>query len=545
MRAALGQPQTSPSSSKAATKPPDVERGNILQTQAPQHEDTISTTQDHEKPDSTSANGLDISAKSGPELIANGSNQSRQLPQERFLWKRTHSYFALMGGFAVDVAGMSIIPIELGWGHATLSIPGLKLIAENDPAVLPYISEQKILDKSKANGFTKLVACLQASWFCAQVMGRLAVDGSPISLLELNTFLHAICCLGTYAAWWRKPLDIAEPELIDVSKEKNLGFYARLCLGRELYCRPIKLDTSDENTYRASLNRQDFQHSLRDYPVSQGTDERVHCFGEGDITDGVKRVFETHGHQTAIRIRHHQACYGYRLDILPDPGEYSERVYVELQWADIECLRRADDHIRVHTTPEENTETGWNSVKPLDMLVSHASMIDTPDETLLRWKAKVVDKTPKSVAEDAKEITDLKPNQVLWLGSVLAGAFYGGVHLLAWDGPFRSTTEQWMWRISCIIIASSLLVAALGFFIGFVFECMEKTAVWKKHENLLWKITAVILYSYLAGASVFFLVYTAARIYLVAECFINLAHLPPEVYNEPGWSRYIPHLSIG
>jgi hypothetical protein len=41
------------------------------------------------------------------------------------------------------------------------------------------------------------------------------------------------------------------------------------------------------------------------------------------------------------------------------------------------------------------------------------------------------------------------------------------------------------------------------------------------------------------------LVYAAARTYLVVECFINIAHLPDAVFQEPNWSQYIPHFGAG
>lgn len=41
------------------------------------------------------------------------------------------------------------------------------------------------------------------------------------------------------------------------------------------------------------------------------------------------------------------------------------------------------------------------------------------------------------------------------------------------------------------------------------------------------------------------LMYMAARLYLIIECFTTLAHLPPEVYLEPSWSSYLPHWGTG
>lgn len=41
------------------------------------------------------------------------------------------------------------------------------------------------------------------------------------------------------------------------------------------------------------------------------------------------------------------------------------------------------------------------------------------------------------------------------------------------------------------------------------------------------------------------LLYPVARVYIIVECFINLVHLPPAVYQEPNWSQYIPHFGSG
>lgn len=37
--------------------------------------------------------------------------------------------------------------------------------------------------------------------------------------------------------------------------------------------------------------------------------------------------------------------------------------------------------------------------------------------------------------------------------------------------------------------------------------------------------------------------YALARAYLVVECFINVAHLPPEVYEVPNWATYFSHIA--
>jgi len=41
------------------------------------------------------------------------------------------------------------------------------------------------------------------------------VHGYPLTLLELHTLVHAICAFAMYALWFRKPLDIKEPTVIE------------------------------------------------------------------------------------------------------------------------------------------------------------------------------------------------------------------------------------------------------------------------------------------------------------------------------------------
>lgn len=36
----------------------------------------------------------------------------------------------------------------------------------------------------------------------------------PISLLELNTFGHAVCALAIYILWWEKPFEVEYPTLV-------------------------------------------------------------------------------------------------------------------------------------------------------------------------------------------------------------------------------------------------------------------------------------------------------------------------------------------
>ncbi|KAL8960938.1 MAG: hypothetical protein Q9183_005380, partial [Haloplaca sp. 2 TL-2023] len=130
-----------------------------------------------------------------------------------------------MGGYAFDVSKDGKPRIwPRGTDRLTSGpIPILSCLISQDKDlrdVLPYLSEEEIWDKSKANGLAKTIVCIQASWFCIQCIARLG-QHLPVSLLELNTFAHAICALLVYVLWWNKPLDVHEPTVIDVGQSET------------------------------------------------------------------------------------------------------------------------------------------------------------------------------------------------------------------------------------------------------------------------------------------------------------------------------------
>lgn len=49
-------------------------------------------------------------------------------------------------------------------------------------------------------------------------MTHIVTQRSPISLLELNTFGHAVCALLIYLCWWKKPLDISDTTFFEQSQ---------------------------------------------------------------------------------------------------------------------------------------------------------------------------------------------------------------------------------------------------------------------------------------------------------------------------------------
>lgn len=93
-----------------------------------------------------------------------------------------------------------------------LSDRGVLYLAQR--GVFFQVPEETINDKAKADSLAKALVCLQVTWTVIQATSKKAV-GYPISLLEVHTLVHVVCALGLYALWFKKPLGIREPTIVE------------------------------------------------------------------------------------------------------------------------------------------------------------------------------------------------------------------------------------------------------------------------------------------------------------------------------------------
>ena len=175
---------------------------------------------------------------------------------------------------------------------------------------------------------------------------------------------------------------------------------------------------------------------------------------------------------------------------------------------------------------------------------------------------------------------DFQDNWLLYLGFCLLGLIYGGLHCAAWNAPFATDVEALLWRISSVAASSAGILLPilwelssenedtkyLGKPLGWVFR-----RVLEKFNGLInglrdnasqepglrrlllsgisifagffFPLTLLVLVVRWAFVFGFILLYCVARVYLVVECFINLAHLPDSAFQVPQWSQYMPHIS--
>ncbi|RTE70303.1 hypothetical protein BHE90_015302 [Fusarium euwallaceae] len=163
----------------------------------------------------------------------------------------------------------------------------------------------------------------------------------------------------------------------------------------------------------------------------------------------------------------------------------------------------------------------------------------------------------------------------LYLVLSIIGSIYGGLHCLAWNAPFATDLERLLWRLS------SVTVSSIGALIPLLYTWEQAPPIWRDfgewtdpidtvgqwiYDNTLgmiehglhppwnrwiknigfWSLVpALYLFRALYDVLIvgLMLLYCLARVYLVVECFINLAHLPDSAYLLPKWSQYVPHIS--
>jgi len=149
-------------------------------------------------------------------------------------WTIAHGYFALMGGWVLEVQAKKVDADKAHEAVAgreldsfadmlrkrrlaffpadpvSLNLRQLLFLVEEGVGRLPIISEIEIWDKSKGDGFVKGIALWQVIWLVVQCCVRRA-NWLPLSQLEIATLAYSVCTIIIYVVWWKKPLDVETP----------------------------------------------------------------------------------------------------------------------------------------------------------------------------------------------------------------------------------------------------------------------------------------------------------------------------------------------
>ncbi|KAG7008209.1 hypothetical protein G7Y79_00006g018290 [Physcia stellaris] len=343
-----------------------------------------------------------------------------------------------MGGFAVQIPGNlpeseKFLPSDDSetWFLTEAGIHFLLNKEGNGSDEVPDLSEEDIKSKSKANGLAKGLICLQALWFIAQCLTRLA-QRIPIALLELNTFGHA-WQKNWYVAYWY--LSWLEAPRRETDFLENFAIRGE---SMEYYYVPAE--------HGAELHR--------DVDVSSTT------LASGQYLTG-----------TGFKLRTFAQLIDHHLLFPTFPHESLMKPYRSKYLRALTNLNQyKDDQIPfTGLTFTDRDVTRWNMAW---RAVQTCKLVEDTKENGVTQKRPDVKRLPRQLTErcdDWPTFDDLANLPILF-GFSVAAFIYGGLHALAWFAHFNSNTEQLLWRASACIVMGGFPVACI---IRFVIPAAE------------------------------------------------------------------------
>ncbi|KAL8678697.1 MAG: hypothetical protein Q9186_004972 [Xanthomendoza sp. 1 TL-2023] len=475
-------------------------------------------------------------------------------------WTLVHGFYAYMGGFAFsfDSQDESFLPVPLS--RASLTPEGISFLLSHEPGILPFITQEQIEDKSKADGLKKFLVCAQATWFCVQCVTRMT-QSLPLSLLELNTFAHALCTLVIYLLWWHKPLDVEEPTLITDSKYFPIFAYMWMT---------SKVSAADHIGYDIGGRLRDEFDSIWPFenPV---TGDLIFEPRQPDLIQVHSNA--QHPSQPQNSVSSSGVLLGQSSEAKHGRYEYSWRRYKSSSYWLVQAL----GHLKLF--PNRALR------RPAGLFVRNTAIDHLTAKDLKRWNLAYAAIGKYGLESDLRfrhttpvNGLHLKPrvalrqkNTVFSISNVqlavaitVSGALYGGLHLIAWNATFPSSNEQLLWRLS------ALFVTCNGLLIGVHGRALQSRAARKASEGLSamvprlgqmlpvhekrgefgtgtrrpinYPLGLVFVLSTVLVPLLWFS-YVIARVYLVIESFRTVAYLPSGAFETPTWPAYFPHIT--
>ncbi|KAF8641737.1 hypothetical protein AX16_009814 [Volvariella volvacea WC 439] len=111
------------------------------------------------------------------------------------------------------------------------------------------------------------------------------------------------------------------------------------------------------------------------------------------------------------------------------------------------------------------------------------------------------------------------------------GVVFGAIHLIGWNFQFPTTTEQWLWR------ASSLILTIVPFLLVLT-SALALAPKRLRVESLEYVVLAFAYPCLFLGPPLYF----AARFVLLFLAFFTLRSLPDSAYQNVRWTEFIPHI---
>ena len=140
-------------------------------------------------------------------VSARQSVKAVQTMKGDFEWTMRHAFYWNMGGVWIMLKDQ-----EFGF---PVNATQQKHLFAAGVTPRPCLSSKEIWDKSKADKFVKLLACIQIAWLSVQSISR-AIQGLPVSVLEVATVGFALPSLASFVFWFSKPNNIETPTIVQL-----------------------------------------------------------------------------------------------------------------------------------------------------------------------------------------------------------------------------------------------------------------------------------------------------------------------------------------
>jgi hypothetical protein len=439
-------------------------------------------------------------------------------------WTAYHSWYLLIGGFVFDTQTPTVEEefIE-GCPKLVVSADGMRTLALRAPHLLPPIDKDTIKRLGKSDPVAKAVVCFQALYMIIQCVSR-KLQGLPITLLELNTFGHAICALLMYGFWFRKPQDAVHQTVIQgdmvnswvaafwfSQSGRGLSSYRKCFLWAEN--RSLKRDLEPESLDLGSFIFEDDVFRVVGVERVEALLSRYRAINEklwssiygSRIFSGTKvsalRQNKSNGESLQFRLDRLDGCrraiYGAVIDDDlfaqdNDPHRMPHRAVKSSPVAP-NGLSALEHGIFNDTKQPEKTMSNIDHISPDHRLVINLRLFNLLALALPAYECEL-DRQHEKWLDDCADNHSVKSDppyelsqfrvwgsvklrvsnwpETFFSGSgakeswpsliiaVVSGA-YGGLHALAWYSHFPTTIEQILWRASSFIILGSGVIWGL------------------------------------------------------------------------------------
>ena len=392
-------------------------------------------------------------------------------------WTITHGFFLQMGGMVADN----------GQTCLTLNRDSFKEYVKKE-RISTTITAEEIKDKSKGDVLSKGLVVMQTSWFVIQCIAR-CINGLPLTELELVTLAFAALNCITYAFWWHKPLDIQRPIIVATTVRKP------------------RLSSA--------------LHHASDWDSSDDEEDKI--IGEEPLEADIGVYSLDHLEDVSGGIENATSISNSSPDTECNPAVVPYSTAEDLEGAPSQPVVHERD--RCPSGDELSTpKNTWRIPRALCALLIGLSL-----RLNLRklWR-------PYGRVEDG--YSDWSP--IIFIGGILIGFLFGGIHCIGWSFQFPSHADRMIWRVSSGIITGAPIIPLSGIILP---TRSPYSSPWVRFGDLFF-----IDRNSWGPHLFYFLVYLylGARIALFVIALKSIWNLPSDAaaFIDLEWSKFFPHL---